>query len=297
MADDDDDDDDDDPIDIFISHSSQDAVLARQVVDLLRSALTLRADCIRCTSVDGYRLAAGADTDDELRDEALTARLMIGVLSAFSMASAYVLFELGARWGAKKPLIPLLAPGVGPQALRGPLSSLNALSCESASQLHQLVNDVASALGVATESAAVYQHQIDSIIYAAHPSAPSESIPAIQSARLPLQASTVVAPTDQTAPTRRSIDGSNDYAASEQIIAHHCEREWPTDYSMRSYCIEQQRLAVKSLQVHKPTGVPEEIFAQIRMNCARDWPDDFSMRYYSERQQVEGYRKVHGISA
>ncbi|OLC68161.1 MAG: hypothetical protein AUH69_02145 [Actinobacteria bacterium 13_1_40CM_4_65_12] len=114
-------------VDVFVSHSSQDVALAAQVVDLLRAALNLRAESIRCTSVDGYRLPAGADSDEQLRDEALACRALIGILSAFSLASAYVLFELGARWGAKRPLIPLLAPGIGPQALKGPLAGLNAL--------------------------------------------------------------------------------------------------------------------------------------------------------------------------
>lgn len=96
-------------IDVFISHSSEDAGLAAQVVDLLRSALNLQAARVRCTSVDGYRLAAGADSDEQLRNEALDAIVFIGILSPLSMASAYVLFELGARWGAKKPIVPLLA--------------------------------------------------------------------------------------------------------------------------------------------------------------------------------------------
>src|SRR5688572_19277140 len=97
-------------VDVFISHSSQDSQLARQVVDLLRSSLNLRAQQIRCTSVDGYRLPAGANTDQQLREEALAARAFIGIISPFSLTSAYVLFELGARWGAGQPLFPLLAP-------------------------------------------------------------------------------------------------------------------------------------------------------------------------------------------
>ena len=103
---------------VFVSHSNQDVELATAVVDLLRAALNLRAEQIRCTSVEGYRLPAGADFDSQLRDEALESPVFIGILSAFSLTSAYVLFELGARWGARRPIMPLLAPGTGIQVVK-----------------------------------------------------------------------------------------------------------------------------------------------------------------------------------
>ncbi len=81
-------------IDVFISHSSQDCALAEQVVDLLRAALNLRSNAIRCTSVDGYRLAAGADSDAQIRAEVLGTKAFIGILSIAGLASAYVLFDL-----------------------------------------------------------------------------------------------------------------------------------------------------------------------------------------------------------
>src|ERR1700738_4850362 len=46
-------------IDIFVSHSSQDAVLAKELVELLVFALGISTIRIRCTSVDGFRLEAG----------------------------------------------------------------------------------------------------------------------------------------------------------------------------------------------------------------------------------------------
>ena len=56
-------------IQLFISHSSADVDVAAALIDLLRSALNLPATAIRCTSVDGYRLPGGADTNAQLRRE------------------------------------------------------------------------------------------------------------------------------------------------------------------------------------------------------------------------------------
>lgn len=149
---------------LFISHASTDAPLAGLVVTLLRSALNLPAAAIRCTSVDGYRLPGGADTDEQIRREVLDAEVMIGIISAASLDSLYVAFELGARWGADQHLIPLMAPGVPPSAIRGPLAGKNALRADNASQLHQLVDELGGHLGIKPNSAASYQAEVEAIL-------------------------------------------------------------------------------------------------------------------------------------
>ena len=83
-------------IKLFISHSSDDTELATLLVQLLATALVMKSQDIRCTSVDGYRLPGGADADEQLRDEAWSAECFLGIISSQSLASAYVLFELGA---------------------------------------------------------------------------------------------------------------------------------------------------------------------------------------------------------
>ena len=147
------------PLKIFISHSSKDMILATALIDLLRSALGMTADQIRCSSVDGYRLPAGVNTEQQLRDEIKGSQVMLGLITPNSLTSQYVMFELGARWGAGLPLIPLLA-GVEPKDLGQPLSLLNNLSTNSDSQIYQLVDDIATRLQIPAQSAASYTQHV-----------------------------------------------------------------------------------------------------------------------------------------
>lgn len=162
-------------IDVFISHSSKDTDVAEALIDLLRVACTIPADRIRCTSVDGYRLAAGASTDIQLKREVHDARVFIGLITPASIQSAYVLFELGARWGAGLHLAPILARSADGSYLRGPLSGLNALSCSSAPQVHQFVSEVAEILGYPLASAATYYKYLEKLISVSSQSSVRES--------------------------------------------------------------------------------------------------------------------------
>ncbi len=153
-----------DTLKIFITHSSQDAQLVELIVDLLRSALNLTAKHIRCTSLDGYRLPGGAQIDSQLRSEIIHATTLVGIISTVSFDSAYVLFELGARWGQGTNLIPLLAHGMTTASLRGPITQYNALRCDSEPQLYQFIIDVGKQIGVTPEDPPAIQRKIKAIV-------------------------------------------------------------------------------------------------------------------------------------
>ena len=72
---------------LFISHASADQDVAFEVIQLIRAALNLPSGTIRCTSVDGYRLPGGADTDSELKREVHEAEAFIGIVSPASVQS------------------------------------------------------------------------------------------------------------------------------------------------------------------------------------------------------------------
>ena len=147
-------------LDIFVSHSGSDSVLAGLLANLLRSALNLSPERIRCTSVDGYRLQAGADTNDRLRIEVREARAFIALLTRNSLASTYVLFEMGARWGAGQYFVPVLAGGLGPADLKAPVSGLNVLNLAARAQVSQLLENVAEALGIKLVSRAAFEAEL-----------------------------------------------------------------------------------------------------------------------------------------
>jgi len=155
---------DDNRIIIFISHSSSDIEIAEKLVDLLRTALRLTSDQIRCTSLDGYRLPGGASTSDQLKEEIYNSKSFIGLITPNSLESKYVLFELGARWGTKRQLIPLLAGGTGTKDLVGPLSEINALSCDNNSQMFQLIGELNEFLGSEIEKVELYSKLINSLV-------------------------------------------------------------------------------------------------------------------------------------
>lgn len=109
---------------IFISHSAKDKDITKLIIDLLRTALNIDSEKLRCTSIEGYKLPGGANTEEQLRDEVFKSKVLIGIITPNSLNSAYVLFELGARWGSKKHMIPLLANGIKPSDLKGPLNAV-----------------------------------------------------------------------------------------------------------------------------------------------------------------------------
>jgi hypothetical protein len=126
----------------------------------------MTADKILCTSVDGYRLPAGRDTDEDLRDAIDSAKTFVGIVSPASRKSTYVLNELGARWMTRKPLVPLTAGGVTPGELRGPVGQLNALDLNSRANVLQLIGDLGTELEIEAERPEVFEQHVGRVIRA-----------------------------------------------------------------------------------------------------------------------------------
>jgi uncharacterized protein YodC (DUF2158 family) len=144
---------------VFISHSSKDEDLAGAVVELLRSALNLTSNDIRCTTLDGYRLPIGVHTESTLREEVNAAKVLVALVTPNSLSSPFVLFEVGARWGAGSFIAPLLV-GITAEQVPAPLSYVNSLHARGVGQLHQFVEDMANSLGKTIQNPSSYNKHI-----------------------------------------------------------------------------------------------------------------------------------------
>jgi hypothetical protein len=95
--------------------------------------------------------------------------------------------------------------------------------------------------------------------------------------------------------TRGASSSTKSDSDSAAQIKTHCEREWPDDYRMRLYCVNQQKEGLASLQRRvAPAGVSEEELQQIRAKCRAEWPGDYRMENYCEEQQLKALLELKG---
>lgn len=132
-------------------------------MQLLKDSLGLKSSEIRYTSSPAYGLSGGTNPAEQLRQDILAADLFIGLLTAESIESAYVLFELGARWGCNRSIIPLLAGGATPDIIKKPLD-VHALSCDDEAKIYRFVEDCAGILSLEPEPVAAYISSVQSLM-------------------------------------------------------------------------------------------------------------------------------------
>lgn len=161
-------------IDIFISHSNQDDKIVDALIAVLKTALNLTTQQIRCTSSAGYKLDIGADTNEQLRREISGATVFIGLITPISLTSTYVLFELGARWGARRTLLPVVALA-DTTILKDPLKDINAGCLYKEADVHELIRVIAHQLNRQTDRVAAYEGLIKSLIRISKPKKESKA--------------------------------------------------------------------------------------------------------------------------
>lgn len=151
-------------IKIFISHAAADEVLASALVDCLFSSMVLEDADLRCTSVPGHKLPVGSDFAKTLLEDIGESSVVIGLITKKALASSWVLFELGATWGAKKNLMPLVAGDVSLKDLPGPVSGRHVAQLVNRDDLTQFLEELGKQVGAKSRTAAKIGKAIDTLL-------------------------------------------------------------------------------------------------------------------------------------
>lgn len=136
-----------DNIRVFISHSAKDEKIAAALIDCMAKSMVVPDGGIRCTSVAGFKLRVGDDANETLRSNLEHASIVIGLLSPESLASGYVIMELGAAWGLKRLTCAILTAGVEFRKIPGPLAGKHAILASSESDMAAFMEQMAQVLG------------------------------------------------------------------------------------------------------------------------------------------------------
>jgi len=119
-------------------------------------------------SLDGSRLPGGVVTESRLKNEVVNSDAFIGIVSRAAMSSPYVMFELGARWGTGKYLLPLLTHDVSAEILGGgPLAGYHAVRSNNRSEVLDAISGICDAAGE-TRAAAPDERLLDRFLRYPH---------------------------------------------------------------------------------------------------------------------------------
>ena len=109
---------------------------------------------LRCTSVPGHKLPVGSDFAATLLEDIGESSVVIGLITKNALASSWVLFELGATWGAKKHMKPLVTDEVDLKSLPGPVSGRHVAKLSNKGDLNQFLEEIAETVGAKRRASA-----------------------------------------------------------------------------------------------------------------------------------------------
>jgi hypothetical protein len=154
------------PTRIFISHSAADETLASALVDCILANMVVDDSELRCTSVPGHKLPIGSDFAATLLEDIGDTSVVVGLITQNALSSSWVLFELGATWGSKKNLKPLVTDEVDLKTLPGPVSGRHVAKLSNRGDLNQFLEELAEMVGAKRRSAAKGLKPIEELLRA-----------------------------------------------------------------------------------------------------------------------------------
>lgn len=256
---------------IFISHSSKDVFYIEKIIDILE-IIGIKSDQIFCSSFEGYGIELGEDFLERIKNELNDEVLVLFILSENFFNSPISLCEMGATWVKTNEHIPILLPSFEFSDVKGVIPNTQGMKLSESDKLNSLKKKLETLFKIPPLDFSIWERKRNKFL--------------------------------KEIKSKHNIKSNNyftdnedseEFSDSESIIKQKSLNEYPDDYEMQLYIIENQREAVKKLMLGKPDDLTEKEFSLIREKAKIDYPLDFEMRLYIEESQIESLRKLKSM--
>ena len=181
---------------IFISHATEDALIAGALARLLRLGCNLDEGAIFLTSSAEYSVPSGEDWAAYIEAELRSTALVVALISPAFLRSEFCLCEVGAQWMLRQPWHPmLLSPATAADANRLPQRP-QATPIDRPSSLDELRDRIETLLGAVTSTTGWNTNRdafLQAVAEVASAAAEGGETPAADAETLPAGASEAVA--------------------------------------------------------------------------------------------------------
>lgn len=154
---------------IFISHAEADSHRTELLVNFLLSSLQIAEDQIRCTSVPGHQLPFRNNISELLKTDLQLSPVIMTLITKTSLASTWVMFELGAAWALNKTIIPIIAPSLTHRDLPGPLANNTCIQIgnfDTSSRIRDALKQISLELKIEEKTGGKSQSNLDKFLAA-----------------------------------------------------------------------------------------------------------------------------------
>jgi len=148
---------------IFISHSSKDKKIVRQLINILED-IGVPREQIFCSSYEGYGVKLGDDFLITIKEKLSVNVLVFFILSENFYASPMCLCEMGATWIKTNRHIPIIVPPFNYKDVKGVIPTTNGMKINEASKYESLKDTIEEYFDLKPMRNVIWKGKIDNAL-------------------------------------------------------------------------------------------------------------------------------------
>lgn len=265
---------------LFLSHSYKDRKIADRIIKhLLLPIFEIDKNDIFYTSNRETGIEISINWRNKIKGYLKACDIYIALITPNFQESEMCQNELGAAWVLEKSIFPLILPPVSYNNFSNLISDLQALELSRSENIESFLKSLSVKLkerhNISTNQVKETEDQIRRFG---------------KSLRSYLRKNQGIFNIHKH--EKATVSNLKNKSPERQEIIERSKIEWPDDYEMQEYYIQNQISAMKQIE-SLPTQYKNKNLIEIIINKAKQqWPNDYEMQLYTARQQIEAYQRI-----